>query len=71
MAVLKIQQAEGKINTGNVPRSSALALPLSIANQQAQGFKAFSDGMAIIALFSERKIGLCISLGCSNIARTI
>ena len=53
MAVLKIQQVEGKINTGNVPRTSALALPLSIANQQAQGFKAFSDG--ITTLYAAQK----------------
>ena len=45
MAILKIDQVQGKINTGNVPRASALALPLSLANQQAQGFKAFSDGL--------------------------
>ena len=45
MAILKIDQVQGKINTGNVPRTSALALPLSLANQQAQGFKSFSDGL--------------------------
>jgi len=53
MAVLKIQQVQGKVNTGNVPRSSALALPLSIANQQAQGFKAFSDG--VVTLYAAQK----------------
>ena len=53
MAVLKIQQVQGKVNTGNVPRSSALALPLSIANQQAAGFKAFSDG--VVTLYAAQK----------------
>jgi len=48
MAILKIDQVQGKVNTGNVPRTSALALPLSIANQQAQGFKAFSDGVTTL-----------------------
>jgi len=48
MAVLKIEQVQGKVNTGNVPRTSALALPLSIANQEAAGFKAFSDGLVNI-----------------------
>ena len=45
MAILKIEQVQGKVNTGNVPRVSALALPLSIANQQAQGFKSFAEGL--------------------------
>ena len=45
MAILKVQQVQGQVNTGNVPRTSALAIPLSLANQQAQGFKAFSDGL--------------------------
>ena len=45
MAVLKIDQVQGKVNTGRNPGSSRLALPLSIANQQASGFKAFSDGL--------------------------
>jgi len=48
MAILKIEQVQGKVNTGNVPRTSALALPLSLANQQAQGFKAFSDGVTTL-----------------------
>ena len=43
MAILKVEQVQGKVNTGRNPGSSRLALPLSIANQQAQGFKAFSD----------------------------
>ena len=53
MAILKIDQVQGKINTGNVPRTSALALPLSLANQQAQGFKAFSDGL--VNLYAAQK----------------
>ena len=53
MAILKIDQVQGKVNTGNVPRSSALALPLSLANQQAQGFKAFSDGL--VNLYAAQK----------------
>ena len=46
MAILKIDKVQGKVNTGNVPRSSALALPLSFATQQAQGFKGLTDGLA-------------------------
>ena len=53
MAILKIDQVQGKVNTGNVPRTSALALPLSLANQQAQGFKAFSDGL--VNLYAAQK----------------
>ena len=45
MAILKVEQVKGQVNTGKNPGSSRLALPLSIANQQAQGFKAFSDGL--------------------------
>ena len=45
MAILKIEQVQGKVNTGKVPRASGLALPISIANQQAQGFKSFSEGL--------------------------
>lgn len=48
MAILKINQVKGQVNTGNVPRTSALAIPLSLANQQAQGFKAFSDGLTTL-----------------------
>ncbi len=53
MAILKIEQVQGKVNTGNVPRASALALPLSIANQEAAGFKAFSDG--VVTLYAAQK----------------
>ena len=53
MAILKIDQVQGKVNTGKVPRSSALALPLSLANQQAAGFKAFSDGL--VNLYAAQK----------------
>ncbi len=53
MAILKIEQVQGKVNTGNVPRASALALPLSIANQEAAGFKAFSD--AVVTLYAAQK----------------
>ena len=53
MAILKIEQVQGKVNTGNVPRTSALALPLSIANQEAAGFKAFSDG--VVTLYAAQK----------------
>jgi len=53
MAILKIDQVQGKVNTGNVPRASALALPLSIANQEAAGFKAFSDG--VVTLYAAQK----------------
>ena len=45
MAISKVEQVKGQVNTGNVPRASGLALPLSLANQQAQGFKAFADGV--------------------------
>ena len=45
MAILKVEQVKGQVNTGNVPRTSALAIPLSIANQQAQGFQAFTNGL--------------------------
>src|SRR5210317_905663 len=45
MAILKVEQVKGQVNTGKNPGSSRLALPLSLANQQAQGFKAFSDGL--------------------------
>ena len=45
MAILKIEEVQGKVNTGRNPGSSQLALPLSLANQQAQGFKAFADGV--------------------------
>ena len=45
MAILKVEQVKGQVNTGKNPGSSRLVLPLSIANQQAQGFKAFSDGL--------------------------
>ena len=48
MAILKIEQVKGQVNTGNVPRASGLALPLSLANQQAQGFKAFADGVTTL-----------------------
>lgn len=48
MAILKIEQVDGRVNTGNNPGSSRLALPLSIANQQAQGFAAFADGLTNI-----------------------
>lgn len=53
MAILKIDQVKGQVNTGNVPRTSALALPLSIANQEAAGFKAFSDG--VVTLYAAQK----------------
>ena len=53
MAILKVEQVQGKVNTGRNPGSSALALPLSIANQQAQGFKAFSDG--VVNLYAAQK----------------
>ena len=48
MAILKVEQVKGQVNTGNVPRVSGLALPLSLANQQAQGFKAFADGVTTL-----------------------
>lgn len=48
MAILKVEQVKGQVNTGNVPRASGLALPLSLANQQAQGFKAFADGVTTL-----------------------
>ena len=48
MAILKVEQVKGQVNTGNVPRTSGLALPLSLANQQAQGFKAFADGVTTL-----------------------
>lgn len=48
MAILKVEQVKGQVNTGNVPRASGLALPLSLANQQAQGFKAFANGVTTI-----------------------
>ena len=53
MAILKIDQVQGKVNTGRNPGSSALALPISIANQQAAGFKAFSDG--VVNLYAAQK----------------
>ncbi len=53
MAILKIDQVQGKVNTGRNPGSSRLALPLSLANQQAQGFKAFSDGL--VNLYAAQK----------------
>jgi hypothetical protein len=53
MAILKVEQVQGKVNTGRNPGSSRLALPLSIANQQAQGFKAFSDG--VVNLYAAQK----------------
>jgi len=53
MAILKIDQVQGKVNTGRNPGSSSLALPISIANQQAQGFKAFSDG--VVNLYAAQK----------------
>ena len=48
MAILKVEQVKGQVNTGNVPRASGLALPLSLANQQAQGFKAFAEGVTTL-----------------------
>ena len=48
MAILKIEEVQGKVNTGRNPGSSQLALPLSLANQQAQGFKAFADGVTTL-----------------------
>ena len=53
MAILKIDQVQGKVNTGRNPGSSRLALPLSLANQQAQGFKSFSDGL--VNLYAAQK----------------
>jgi len=53
MAILKIDQVQGKVNTGRNPGSSRLALPLSIANQQAQGFKALSSGL--VNLYAAQK----------------
>ena len=53
MAILKVEQVQGKVNTGRNPGSSRLALPLSIANQQAQGLKAFSDG--VVNLYAAQK----------------
>ena len=53
MAILKVEQVQGKVNTGTNPGSSRLALPLSIANQQAQGFKAFTDG--VVNLYAAQK----------------
>ena len=48
MAILKIEEVQGKVNTGSNPGSSRLALPLSLANQQAQGFKALADGVTTL-----------------------
>ena len=48
MAILKVEQVKGQVNTGKNPGPSRLALPLSLANQQAQGFKAFADGVTTI-----------------------
>ena len=48
MAILKIEEVQGKVNTGRNPGSSRLALPLSLANQQAQGFKALADGVTTL-----------------------
>jgi hypothetical protein len=48
MAILKVEQVKGQVNTGNVPRTSGLALPLSLANQEAQGFKSFANGLTKI-----------------------
>ena len=48
MAILKIEEVQGKVNTGRNPGSSQLALPLSLANQQAQGFKALADGVTTL-----------------------
>jgi len=53
MAILKIEEVKGNVNTGKNPGSSRLALPLSIANQQAQGFKAFTDG--VVNLYAAQK----------------
>ena len=53
MAILKIDQVQGRVNTGKNPGASRLALPLSLANQQAQGFKSFSDGL--VNLYATQK----------------
>ncbi|BAQ86376.1 hypothetical protein [uncultured Mediterranean phage uvMED] len=53
MAILKIDPVQGKINTGRNVGASRLALPFSLANQQAQGFKAFSDGL--VNLYAAQK----------------
>ena len=53
MAKLKISEVSGKVNTGNVPRTSQLALPMSLATAQATGFQIF--GKAIKDLYASQK----------------
>ena len=53
MATLKISEVSGKINTGRNPGPSRLALPLSLATNQAAGFKQFSD--QLINIYASQK----------------
>ena len=53
MAKLKISEVSGRVNTGNVVRASQLALPMSLATNQAAGFQMF--GKAIKELYAAQK----------------
>ena len=53
MAKLKVTEVSGRVNTGNVVRTSQLALPMSLATAQATGFQIF--GKALTDIYTSQK----------------